>query len=692
MQPKTRKILVIAVSYLLAGILSLGVWALGMLSGLPKGLCAGGWGTSVGLLVAMAAGSILLMSQKSKRAKGLKAQEILDLELKSKEEAEAAPEKWEKKTKRWILAAVVWEAAVIFLCLAGAFFMGGWMGAGKDNSDFMQASILYNLYSIFVLEGYIVTLFGEKGEESFPLALRKEEYPAVYALVEKAARCAGVGKKLRVYIVSGGFSVSESRRFVTVFFNGQIFGIMTDEEVYSVLLHEFAHVRNLDTGKRVQYLRICECVDVSEQSSAWLTALLFGGIAAIAAIERGHGDMYFSRRREILADEFVRQNGLGQAYVNATAKATLYQLYTEESTPECYEQAFSGDEYPADICAIQLSVFEQYLEKKGALWDFILRNELPARVDSHPTFRMRMEHMGREEYDITARETDPEGRKEREKMRHAISDFMRRSDGGQFREMLGVWKEALENKRRFEEAERTGADVSADDLIRWIDSLLGMYDDCVFRMAERLEEKNPGSTLAALYMGEILARRGDENCLTLLYRAAKEPDFSEEAMQQAGVFCLRSGNQALLDDFRARTAPVLQNVMDESAMNEIAPNDKLVVCDIPAELLRPLLQRIVQAGGGYVRRIWAALRRKEGKNDVYVYLIRFCRVPVFRKKQETRKGIAEAQARIYACLMESGLPEAFRRFFMISDESSPLATLVRRRGKAVYDSSLGILL
>lgn len=75
-------------------------------------------------------------------------------------------------------------------------------------------------------------------------------------------------------------------------------------------------------------------------------------------------------------------------------------------------------------------------------------------------------------------------------MRRLLSDLTRAFDELRFDEMRKDWNESLENRRKFEEAERTGADVTTEELIRWADSLHGIYDDCVFRMAEWLERKS----------------------------------------------------------------------------------------------------------------------------------------------------------------------------------------------------------
>ncbi len=692
MSQKGKNIALTVLGYAVSIAICLAAWGLGLASQVSPGTGKALWGTSVVLLIGMAVANAVCRSRFKGAMNRKSAQELYEGELRYKEETDASPETREKSINGYLAAAAVWEAAVILLLLAGCFFAGcgSWPVQSEEPGTMFTVSLTFSIIAVFVLEGYVSALLKNPDEkpEGLP-SLTREEFPLAYALVQKAAEAAGIRKKLRIYLVPDGFAVSEQRGCVNVFFNGQIFSILTDEEAYAVLLHEFAHVRNEDTLKSAKRAGLGNRLRLSPEEPIAAAWLLFGWFSERAAFEAERGALYDNRRREILADAFVRESGLAQAYVNATAKATLYALYSEETTPEYYEAIFAGEKYPDDICGLRLSVFEQYLEKRGERWDFILRHELTKRVDSHPTFRMRMEHMGKDDYDVSARETDPESRKERDKMRRLLSDLTRAFDELRFDEMRKDWNESLENRRKFEEAERTGADVTTEELIRWADSLQGIYDDCVFRMAERLEKKNPGSALAAYYKGWILAGRGDEACLPLLYHAAEEADFADAAMERAGMFCVRSGNQALLDDYRARTVPTLQKVMDDAERNKISPFEKFEPCDIPEELFRPFLERLVSAGNGVVRKIWVGVRRKEGKNTLYAYLVRFCRVPVGKGRKEILEKIFKARSDLYLCLTESGLPEEYRRFVLFYEEAIPQARHIRRAGAPVYEWKKG---
>ena len=693
MKGKTRNILIRILCAVIAMGICLGAWAIGVATRSQNAAYRWLLGGSAAALVVMAIinGACRRKSNAAMYAKT--AQQLHDEELQYKAETDASPADREKSIGKHIAAAAAWEAAVIVLLLLCCFSAGKILS--PDGGGAVLSTVLI-IAAFFLLTGYVLAPFGLSADddgEDMP-ALTEGEYPHIFALIERAAKRAGIKSGVRAFFSDSGFFVFERRGKVNVCLDVVELSLLTDEETCAVLLHEFAHVRNADTAKRAKYVRLCQCLRVPATTEAnvfGLSGILFGWFAERAAFESEHADYIDSRRREILADEFVKESGLSQAYVNATAKTAMYALFLEESTPDLSEAFFAGEECPDDACGLRLASFARHLGARKEYWDVVLRRELPARVDSHPTFRMRMELMGETDYDISAREADPEGLAEREKMRRAMGARIKKRTEGFFGQARLDWQERKKKRDAFLEREKTGEDIPVEELLDYAEKLYGLDNDCLLRVAERLERKDADSASAAYYRGIVLAERGDEACLPLLYRAAGEADFADDAMNRAGIFALRTGNQAVLDDYRSRVVPMAQSLMDEAALGRFSSKDELFPCDIPAPLLRPLIGRLVRAGGGNILDIRIAVKRAEGK-AMYYYLISMRSLPRGAKGEAEREKETDAWEEVYHCLLENGLPEPYRAFIICTGGNGTLAKRIRKDGSHVYDSSVGILL
>ena len=699
---KIKRILLMTLGASLAVVICLGAWMLGFATrsqnAVYRWLLAG----SLAALAAMAVVNGVCRWRYSAAEKEKSARQMYDEELRYKAETDASPAGKEKSLRRHLAAAAVWEAAVILLLLLSCFFAGKATSTQEGGaSSAATTGIVICVLACLLLSGYIFPLLGVSEEEEAEAGrmpeLRREEYPHVFSLVEKAAERAGVKGGADVFFFDAGFFVFEKRGKVNVCLDVDQLSLMTDEEVYAVLLHEFAHVRNKDTAKSARYARFCRLLQVPDldMNVFALSGLLYGWFAARVAAEVERVNFYDSRRREILADRFVKECGFAQIYVNATAKSAMYGLFLEEAAPDLSSAVYAGEEYPKNICDLYLDSFAGHLGARKEYWDAVLRRELPARVDSHPTLKMRMENAGVADYDISAREKDPESLAERKKMRGEFSSVMRERLGEYYPLQKKEWQEKVDKKREFLAREEAGEDISEGELLDYIEFLYRLYDDCALRAAERLMQKNPDSPAAACYKGQILAERGDRECLPLLYRAAEEPEFTDAAMQTAGIFVLRTGEQALVDDYRSRTVSMVQKYMDnvkESPESmRIGAKDALVPCDIPAPLLRPMIERLVCAGGGRITRIYAAVKRAEGK-AFYCYLIEMVPEKRGRAGKAEREEIRKVWTEIYFCFRESGLPEVYRRFHVCSQSERSLAKHIRKAGTPLYDAERGLLL
>lgn len=694
MEQKRKETFAGIVCMVTAMILSLAAWGTGFAFGVKasfwKYLFLGG------LCVLAAAGTVNAVRCRlwKKKMNGLTAQQMIDMGFAYKEQIEADYKRAEKNLDGLILRSRLWAlfigAVTAFVCFA--------LGRTPSVSDGRSAGdVAVVILASYILSGVVrVFVFPASGEAlEAGTEMRREAYPRLFKVTERAAGALDCKKRVRAFFTNDGFSVAERGAEIDIFVDPQEFALLTEEELYSVMLHEFAHVKNADTSKFLGYERACRglSLDGGGLFASILTvlgpALFFGYYAERVSMEYAMLREFSSRRREILADDSVREHGLEQAYINATSKVVLLALYHSGNKPEMDYGIFSSEEPPEDYCARDLETFGKYLKKNEKLWNYILRHEIPARVDSHPTFRMRMEHMGVSDYDYTARENDPAYVEEQEKALWEAGLLVKKKLGPQYRDYREAYLGRKAKTDEYLKAEETGRELSVAELAGCADAFYGIDDERALAAAERLEAKQPDSCSAAFFKGKILADRGDEACVPLLYRAAESPDYAEAAVQSVGMFALKMGRQDILDDYRARVAGYMQDSMDRAKDVGLPSEKVLSPCDIPEELFKPLIEGLAAASGGEAVRIYAAKRRRADGKASYVYVVetrsRYSKKPA---DKEANKALYESWEEMYRYLQNSGLPEAYRDFSLYGSDAKKLLARMKKAvpGCRVYEA------
>lgn len=701
MKQKTKANLAGFASIVIAMVLVMGSWGLGLHFADQSAVWKAALGVSLLLLFIMGLTNVLRLFLWKRSADKLTARQIFDKGIEYKRRTDADPEGQERLLKRRLLAAGLWgfvaAALILFVCFSfGKLTVVNNGGADGEAADGLAGGIVICILAAFFLDGFVYMLLRPEAAAELPPAgveMNRADYPRLFGLLDEAARLAGCKKRVRVFFSGNGFSVGERNREICVYVGAAEFALLTGEEAYSVLLHEFAHVKNEDTSKTRKYARACERLALPD-GFFFSVALGMANILFLSYYaERTEFAFTLlreldSRRKEIAADAFVKEKGLRQPYINATAKGELFLLYNEGPAGRFRFESYASEEPSEELCERMLEDFKRALGENEELWNYILRHEIPARIDSHPTFRMRMEQMELSDYDYTTVETDAEYAAEQKKAVRQAGLLMRKGMEADYREIHGQYLEMKEKMQACGEEEEAG--LSVPELAERAELFFGADNARALRIAEKMEEKQPGSAAAAFYRGMILAGRGDEACIPLLYRAAEEPDFSETAMETAGRFACRMGRQDLLDDYRARAPEVMQKLMDGAKLARVTARADFEPLDIPEEYFSPFLEGLIREGKGEIVRVYAAKKKGgEGERRLYVYAIEL--KEGFGRSAERNKELYEIRQALYRYLQNGDLPEEYRFFsaFCASDKQMKKFVAGMKKGAPdckVYDA------
>ncbi|MDE7439664.1 MAG: hypothetical protein K2N23_04065, partial [Clostridia bacterium] len=221
-------------------------------------------------------------------------------------------------------------------------------------------------------------------------------------------------------------------------------------------------------------------------------------------------------------------------------------------------------------------------------WREMLEKELPARVDSHPTFKNRMAALSCESYDAKKEETDPTYIAEQREIIVAADERMNEENEKHYDE---IRKDAYLDRKKiieeYEEAVKNGKEIPDNKLFEYIQAFFGIDDDIALQLADRASTL-PNPTVANYYKANILFNRNDDGCIDLLKAIARSTDNMELAMsatEHLGEYALKTGNEELLNEYRRTTADIVQASRDKGERNRFGKNSTVTKCDIDDKAL-----------------------------------------------------------------------------------------------------------
>lgn len=539
------------------------------------------------ILVLMAV-NLVLFVRFSKKYKDMSARQVYDYTVKVQEEMEKDYLAAERAALRSIARADGMLAVMIVLCFLLCMFIGAARAAWTGGPITVLVLLLYSLF------GLAVTLSAPLDQKNY---LREKDYPLLYATVMRAAQTVGYKGKIRIEL-SVSIGVSEVGNGVIIGLKSAETALLTREELYTVMLHEFAHVVNVDTGRSRKFARAKDRFSDREIVLEPLCDLFFCYYIQNASMNIMMYESLATRHHEMLADEKVRVSGNAQTYINATAKAALFALYDAHPFRETRYDCYAGETPPENLVSLDLATFRSALERYGERWRQVLADELPARIASHPTFKQRMQAMGVDTYDSDTAETDENYISEMNKL---IAFANRQNCEAIAPQYERAHKEAyLSRKKQMEKYEKSveeGKELSLDQLVRSMQAFYIVDNEKALAVADKLLAADPDSAYAHLYRGNIFFDELDSRCVEE-FRAAMCANHRmvEYCLEQIGQFALLSGNEQLLQEYRASAPETAQEAYDREKQTEWTKKIPLHPTALPAAVLESIGARLNAMG------------------------------------------------------------------------------------------------
>ncbi len=610
-QMKRKRIFEFAISIIAAFALTLGVGAAGYftLPMLPESIrsfidIAGGISLVilVGLLLVSTFGSYIFVLGKKKNMR-LQRERVLARRESIREDFTRA----QKRMSHLRTAAVAYIIVTSLLSLLSAYAFA---------FDTENMSVIFLLLFIFFDLCSSIKL---NTSQKPPEYESEEEYPRLYSVVRRAARRLGVKGDIYIKFFTDTTAAILEEGSATYIFLGPIaLGYLTEDELYEVLLHEFAHIKQKNKAEK----RNTAVLEYFNANSLPLSIFRLAG--AMYSYEFMIYDIYASVLVEEKADRAMSEYGDAETAANALAKIEFYSLFYQEENMHM-GSFYESEECPSGVGRRIVDTFFEVLPQREEFWRKIIENEIQPLSASHPILRNRLQTVGAESYSLVFPETEGEYRAECNKV---ISNIDAEIYENAVKRYAEERKESyLDPLDTVEEWEKNGRAYNVENFRNIISALssLRRYDDMI-ELCDRIIESEQGGMVfyAKFIRGNYRLDNYDDRGIDDLYDSTNNSNYLEDAVNRIGIYCCRMGLREQLEDYRNRVSDFAQKDVDEQGVNNLTVNDRLTEdTALSKELFDRNRDYILSVGEGMIERIYLVRKQVTKTLSSSVYVIEF---------------------------------------------------------------------
>lgn len=439
----------------------------------------------------------------------------------------------------------------------------------------------------------------EFSDYKFP-ELTPDEYPALNALAVRAAEKIGCRKKIRIFGTLGcNAGICEVRTEYSVQLGMTLLTLLSEEELYAVLLHEFAHVA---PGMHLAYKvnRYSSRLESTVGDSIYLSVakqmfLLPDSIYSFEHLLYSYASSVIS---ESNADRAMLCCGSKERVASALLKLYYSDMDEWESDTREGNNSYEHEELPHDFLRSMIAETEKHIDERRDAWNEYARVEILANNATHPTLRMRLDALGVTDYCAGDSSKSPALDSECQKAILLLEKKI-------YDEISPTYAETrqrfyLDPLAKVEAWEAAGKPLIAEEYGDIVNALLALCRiNDLMELCDRAIKELPDS--AALYAyfikGSQLLHSFDPAGIELMYHAVENnKNFIDEGMEMIGTFCCITGRKEELEHYRSRVVELAQKQHDEyDRINYIGKNDRLSAEQLPDGMLDGILAHIKAA-------------------------------------------------------------------------------------------------
>lgn len=480
-------------------------------------------------------------------------------------------------------------------------------------------------------------------QDGFDL-LDEQEYPRLYALARRAARASGREAPLCIVVTpDDNAGIGKIGELDLIQLGVLLLNLLSEEELYTVLLHEYGHTGDRRVERETDYTDWLENVR-DRHMLTFVSGFFYSLPDDLYGLHYGLFRFANSIGAESRADRAMAELGDARMAASALLKTHYADLYQFE------ESALEHPDRP-NFASLIHAMLEERLEKlqaaireRAELYNGLIHREIRSRTASHPLQRERLAALGVTEYAILEDRSPEAYREETKRALQWLEERMiRRSDPEDYR---SYHEELCKRVERWENEGRPLDEESYPDTVAALKEL-GRLHDAMELCRRAIDELPEGSSRAfAQHMrGCWLLHSWDASGIDLIYSAIEtNHNYLQEGLEQIGLFCCLSGNQTELDRYREMAPMLMQQEKDlYSQIGVLQKGDKLSAEQLPEALRERILASLREIDHGQIEAAYLLHKQISPDFSTSPMIVRF--------REETDPDTEEETLhRIFLCL------------------------------------------
>ncbi len=435
-----------------------------------------------------------------------------------------------------------------------------------------------------------------------------EDYPFLYALAEKAQKTVGGSRKIRIDLTTDcNASVLVQGDTVYLILGAVLLSVLTEEELYAVLLHEFGHTcavtRESEREKRYSIRR--NQAD-GEPVLWWISEVFFSILDAKYSIIWDLYKFSVTLQREYKADQAMLLGGNPKAASSALLKLAFSRFDQWELGDG--EQAYAPETVRQDAVHQEIACFRREIAARQAEWISMAELEIQSRSATHPNLRSRLDAMGIDRAELADGTRSEAFEAECEKAATWLDrEYARQYGSEEYAEdRRRYYLEPLQEVEKWKQASSPLVAEQVPDLLVDL-KLLRRYAE-LEQLCDRAIAELPIMTShdAYFWKGYLLLHRYDPEGISYIYQAIEaNHNHLDDGLDTIGQFCLLTGRQEELEDYRAQALELAQKDHDVySHIGELQKEDDLSGEHLPEALLQGLLECVRSVDQGDLEKVY----------------------------------------------------------------------------------------
>lgn len=453
-----------------------------------------------------------------------------------------------------------------------------------------------------------------------------QEYPVLHQLAHTAAKELGVDKPIRIAILPDcNAGIADVGAAYSVQLGAVLLNVLSQDELYQVLLHEFSHMSKdatvVDRGFRI-------FTQLSQGTSDYGEGIVYLVLFIPDMLFLRHYAEYrlaTSVELEKRADRGVILHGDPETFAGAVCKIHSYDLFEQEMDHFITEPYFQPEEPRKNVITEVTEAYKSALCQRCTFWKKLFEREIQPPNASHPILRKRMEAVGAKTMSFALPPADdpmiPEAKKA---LAVANKRIYERDKENYAEERREYFLRPTEIVCRWEEA---GKPLSAHEYRPVLDALCDLA-----RTEEAMQLCNWAIGLGddniaahALWTkGRMLLDRYDPAGIDLIYRSMVNSNYVEEGLNWIGNFCCQMGMEKELEEYRQRAVELMQVQVDQyDELSVLRPSDKMQKPDLPQTVIDEIMSHIYGADEDCLNRVYLVQKQLGEDASSYIFVLEF---------------------------------------------------------------------